>query len=99
MIKWNCTTEELALLTKIAKRVHEEFPNYPDSHRTIIMDLNACHSNGCPLQLAELLTADRFEFTHDIYGIRKAINRTTGKLTEDCFTPRYVQPERIAEIA
>ena len=90
MINWNCTAEEFALIVNIAKRVESELKNYPDDRRTIIMDLTACHANGCPLQLDELLKADKFEFSHDIYGIRKAIDRTTGKLTEDCFTPRYV---------
>ena len=93
MINWNCTAEEIALIVKIAKRVESELENYPDDRRTIIMDLTACHANGCPLQLSELLVANRGDFAHDIYGIRKAINRTTGKLTEDCFTPRYAQPE------
>ena len=93
MINWDCNAKDFKLIVQIAERVQKEFPNYPDDRRTLIMDLNACHANGCPLQLAELLIADRFDFSHDIYGIRKAINRITGKLTEDCFVPRYAQPE------
>jgi hypothetical protein len=93
MINWNLSAKDFKLIVEIAERIERELPNYPDDRRTLIMDLNACHSNGCPLQLEELLNADRFEFAHDIYGIRKAINRRTGELTEDCFVPRYAQPE------
>lgn len=95
MINWKISDKDFNLIVQIAERIEKEIPEYPDDRRTIIMDLNACHSNGCPLQLAELLAADRFDFTHDIFGIRKAINRTTGKLTEDFFTPRYVVPEAV----
>jgi len=52
------------------------------------MDITACHVNGNPLKLNELLTADDGNFAHDVFGIRRHINRETGQL-EDCFSPRY----------
>lgn len=52
------------------------------------MDITACHANGNPLKLDELLAADEFNFTHDVFGIRRHLNRKTGKL-EDYFSPRY----------
>ena len=52
------------------------------------MDVTACHVNGNPLKLAELLAADEFNFAHDIFGIRRHIDRRTGELM-DCFSPRY----------
>lgn len=54
----------------------------------IIMDLTACHANGNPLKLKELLDADDFSFIHDVFGIERHINRNTGRL-ENCFSPRY----------
>lgn len=58
------------------------------------MDLTACHANGCPLDLAKLEAADDFNLAHDVFGIRRHINRTTGKL-EDCFVPRCAyQPNK-----
>lgn len=54
----------------------------------IAMDLTACHANGNPLKLKELLDADDFNFIHDVFGIERYINRKTGRL-EDCFSPRY----------
>lgn len=52
------------------------------------MDVTACHANGNPLRLADLLAADDFNFLHDIVGIERHLNRETGKLTA-CFAPRF----------
>jgi len=55
---------------------------------TLSMDLTACHANGCPLKLQELLEADRFNFMHDIAGIQRHMDRRTGEL-RDFFCPRF----------
>ena len=55
---------------------------------SVDMDITACHISGCRLKLAELLKADDFNFSHDIHGIGRHINRDTGKL-ENCFLPRF----------
>ncbi len=52
------------------------------------MDVTACHVNGNPLRLDDLLAADEANFNHDVFGIRRHIDRETGKLN-DCFSPRY----------
>lgn len=52
------------------------------------MDVTATHANGCPLKLSELLAAESFDFAHDVFGIRRHINRQNGRL-EDHFWPRY----------
>ena len=57
------------------------------------MDLSACHANGCPLKLVELLEADDANFGHDVWGIRRFIDRNTGKLGGH-FVPRFAQPQR-----
>jgi len=51
------------------------------------MDIEACHA-GCPLKLDALLAADDFNFSHDVMGIRRHLDRETGKL-EDHFLPRF----------
>lgn len=61
---------------------------------SIHMDIIATHANGCPLRLLGLLEADAFNFTHDVCGIRRHLNRNTGKL-ENCFVPRYAMPANI----
>lgn len=55
---------------------------------SLAMDITACHANGCPLNLVKLLEADDFNFAHDVWGIRRHMDRTTGELT-DCFLPRF----------
>ena len=87
MINWNIDTEDFNTILSIADRASKELRM--DKARTI-MDLNACHSNGCPLDLEELSKAKGFSFVHDLAGIANHIDRDTGKLT-DCFVPRYAK--------
>lgn len=54
------------------------------------MDITACHCNGMPLKLEALLSADEFNFAHDVFGIRRHIDRETGKIG-GCFVPRFAQ--------
>ncbi len=55
----------------------------------LMMDLEACHCNGCPLDFEALLGAPRDEdVVHDVAGIRRHLNRDTGVL-EEFFRPRY----------
>lgn len=51
------------------------------------MDISAVHYT-CPLRLADLLAADRFNFSHDMCGIQRHLNRETGKLG-GFFLPRF----------
>lgn len=51
------------------------------------MDLEATNCNGCPLNFQKLLDFPDFDFNHDIAGIRRHIDRSTGRLG-DCFSPR-----------
>lgn len=87
IINWEIGKEDFDLAVQIADRALRELTSYPDDKGTLLMDLTACHANGCPLDLKGLLEAPLLDFSHDIYGIRKHINRDTGKL-EGCFTPR-----------
>ena len=57
----------------------------------LAMDLTATHTNGCPLDLPKLLHAPDFDFAHDIWGIHRHLDRTTGKLS--CFLPRCARTE------
>lgn len=62
---------------------------------TALMDLTAVHANGNPLRLGELLEANDFDFNHDVFGIRRHIDRETG-LLRDFFVPRFSVPQRTA---
>lgn len=59
------------------------------------MDITACHANGNPLRLDDLLAADDFNFLHDIVGIERHLNRDTGKLM-NCFSPRFTKQSKAA---
>lgn len=89
MLIWNATRAEHELFKQIAERA-VTLPGLAGRYpiQDAIMDINAVHANGCPLKLAELLAAPDFEFAHDICGIRRHLDRTTGKLG-GCFLPRY----------
>lgn len=59
---------------------------------SLTMDITACHASGNPLKLTELLAADDFNFTHDVFGIMRHIDRESGELM-DHFYPRFSVPQ------
>jgi hypothetical protein len=85
MIKFNCTKEEVKLIVKILNRAEKN--DNTINHLDSSMDIEACHSNGTPLNLQKFLDSDDLNFNHDFYGIRRHINRETGELM-NCFVPR-----------
>lgn len=83
MIKFTATRAEFELITKILKRANLGLVQ----HRETMMDLEACHSNGCPLDFQILLGFPSMDFWHDINGIAEHIDRETGKVSKN-FSPR-----------
>ena len=90
MIKWGTNKEDMELERQIAKRaiIIAKSAGFQYDQMAASMDIDACHNNGNPLKLQELLDADDFNFAHDVFGIRANINRRTGELG-NCFVPRY----------
>ena len=91
MISFKTSNADRDLIEKIVDRAHKGFEEVAPGRfdrLTITMDITACHANGNPLRLADLLAADDFNFFHDIGGIARYIDRDTGKLT-DLFSPRF----------
>ncbi len=89
-MKFNATKKEHKLISTIANRavaIADKF-GLPSDRMDIMMDLEAVHSNGNPLKFDELLAADDTELSHDVFGIRRHIDRETGEL-KDCFLPRF----------
>ena len=88
-MNWKATTDELVLVRNIAIRAIQQ--NFVFISMTdLVMDIIACHCNGCSLKLEELLNADDVNFAHDVSGITNNLNRQTGQL-ENHFVPRYAQ--------
>lgn len=93
ILKFSNTRTEFELGAAIAKRAVALADrlglHYP--HHVAVMDIDVCHANGCPLDLAGLLNASPADFAHDVLGIRRHLNRETGELG-GCFVPRYALP-------
>jgi hypothetical protein len=90
MIKWSKSKNDVLTVAKIAARAHKMNPQY--EHFKAVMDIEACHCNGCPLDLERLLAAQDYDFAHDVFGIARHIDRSTGELT-GCFEPRFARRE------
>jgi hypothetical protein len=86
--------DEARTIAKIAQRAVEFAKRHGAEYdfMTADMDITACHVNSYPLKLNDLLAADDANFAHDVFGIRRHINRETGQL-EDCFVPRYAEQQ------
>lgn len=102
-VQFNATRAEMRVIGEIADRAVKAMRRYGIRYgdalvtkQDVMMDLDATHSNGCPLRLADLLNADDFNFAHDISGISRHLDRDTGKL-RDCFVPRFADMKRIHE--
>jgi hypothetical protein len=97
MIQFNASKSERKLITKIAQRA-EQFAAFAGIKYDVLdasMDIEACHCNGCPLDLGDLQFASDEDFGHDVLGIRRHLNRKTGQLG-GCFHPRYATPVNTA---
>ena len=89
-IQFDCTVPEMRIVKKIVDRA-VKLKLFKPSQRTIaVMNLEACHSNGCKLDFDRLLAADDINFKHDIAGIERHIDKETGKL-DGMFQPRHAQ--------
>jgi len=93
-MNWYVTKDEQVLITAIAERAVElaALAGFEREAGNIEMDVTAVHANGCPIDLAGLLAADASDFGHDVFGMGRYVDHTTGELT-DCFLPRYAMPE------
>lgn len=91
MVNFDVTKKEMKIITKIAKRAQQmaiDGDTPAPALLDIEMDITATHCNGNPLRLADLAMADDTNFCHDVFGILRNIDRTTGKL-KNFFLPRF----------
>lgn len=85
----SCTAEERELLFDIAGRAQRELFAPSGVDRKVVdiaMDLEAAHSRT-PLDFERLRDFEAFDFTHDIGGIYRHLDREAGVL-RDHFLPR-----------
>ncbi|MHB1297319.1 MAG: DUF6874 family protein [Gemmatimonadaceae bacterium] len=87
---------EAALIKTIAaKAVECWYEDWSADHKKVMrvevaMDLTCVHANACPLELQGMLDGREFDLMHDVAGIRRHLNRRTGRL-EGHFLPRYAK--------
>lgn len=84
MLKWKATIEEHAKISAIYDRAVKTCTM---NKMDFAMDIEATHSNGCPLDLDKLLNFPELDFWHDLNGIGEHLDRNTGEL-KDCFLLR-----------
>lgn len=96
-ISFRTSEEDFAKLNAIADRAVSLAATcgFQYDKSDALMDVTACHANGCRLDLDKLARADAFNFAHDVFGIRRHINRETGAL-ENCFVPRCCARREVA---
>lgn len=90
MPRLNATRGERDAILGIVRRFEDLVGDDIEVNRlATMMDLEACHCNGCPLDLEGLRDLSRdVDLVHDVAGIGRYLDRDTGKLTQ-AFTPRY----------
>lgn len=87
-VNWDkITDEEMEVVDKIVKRL-SKLRKIPDTLNAQ-MDISAAHISN-PLRLNDLLSANDFNFLHDVIGIMNNIDRNKGILMNG-FLPRYSQ--------
>ena len=89
--RFDATAEEMAIIMDIVQRWFSDKPHDADKELSLAMDLDATHSNGCPLDFDKLLAFDDGNFSHDVGQIMRFIDRTNGQL-QNCFVPRCAKP-------
>ena len=92
-VSFNVDKSDFRIIEQIADRAWQsntirKVVDHDHAKIGIHMDVSACHANGNPLRLDDLLAADEFNFVHDILGIYGHLDRDTGKL-DGLFLPRF----------
>ncbi|MGX1353394.1 hypothetical protein AB7M49_007015 [Bradyrhizobium elkanii] len=89
-VSFSTSAKDAGLIRKIARRARDILLSLQIDREAldIRMDLAATHANGCPLDFERMLAADDFNLMHDIGGIARHLDRSTGKL-DGRFSPRF----------
>lgn len=92
-MNFKCSKEDMHKITQAADRYADLWARGGgriDRLRKsdIIMSLAACHANGCPLDLDQLLGSADLAFAGDVAGICSHISPKTGKLRRS-FLPKF----------
>lgn len=78
-----------------AQRMAIAARNFDVDRMTFFMAVTAAHNNGYRLRLADLATADDFNFAHDVFGIVRHLDPMTYVMG-DHFRPRFLEKKLVA---
>lgn len=95
-INFDATPDEYALFSQIAQRgvaMARERAGQIWDYQQCMMDIAACHCNGCPLKLLQLLLSADMDFAKDFAGICSNIDRASGRLMNG-FVPFFKAESR-----
>lgn len=90
----NASDQDRILIQRIVARAKTIRSEVEGDYRPLVdifglaLTLTLVHLNTCPLDLQRLLEADDFNFLHDIRGIQRYLDTSTGGLRY-CFIPRF----------
>jgi hypothetical protein len=87
---FSLTQDEFNAVERIIQRFERLAGPLRQERMGLIMDITACHTGACPLDLAAMVAGADADLAHDVAGIYRHFNRETGAL-EDCFSPRYAK--------
>jgi hypothetical protein len=85
-------SRNIEAVSEIADRAPADLVRRAGGRMSFVMDLLAAdgvNGNG-PIDFDALAKADDFNFIHDVAGIVRHLDRSTGKLV-DCFVPRFAR--------
>lgn len=88
-VSFRVSQQDKEYIYRIARRAEDTglIPCELDPFLSLMMDLSAVKAQGCSIDFETLLNFEIPDFAHDICGIIRHMDRTTGLLT-DCFLPR-----------
>lgn len=91
MLNWDLPETDALLVHSIVSRARQCMlimgAPAPDT-LALTMDVTACHNHGCQLDLVGLSKAGDGDLVHDVIGISRHIDRSSGQL-QSCFVPRF----------
>lgn len=87
------TLDEINYIMHAARRAAKLAAKHGIAYATLdaAMDIEAAHAD-CPMDLKQLCEFDDSNFGHDVFGIRRYIDRETKSLAH-CFVPRCALPK------
>lgn len=97
-IRWDVSREDGLVIADIAHRAYALSIKHALKDTSLygwLMDITPVHANLFALDLRNLLAADDFNFSHDVFGIRRHLDRDGCRMGGH-FVPRFARRDLAA---